>query len=171
MFDKLVDLLIQFIKLFQFWEVLEPYQGGVRLRLGKFHTVLGPGLSWMIPLGVDKALTENVVTETLHIRPQSLTTRDGKQIVVSSIVTFHVDDIKVFLLEVEGRNDIIKDASCGVVSEFVMKHTWRELNDFADVGNELAKAVRRKAKAYGVNIHSVQLADFTETRSFRLIQW
>lgn len=172
MFDKLVDLLIEFIRLFQFWEVIEPYQAGVRLRLGKYRSTFNkPGLYWMIPFGVDRAMVESVVTETLHIRPQSLVTKDGKSIVVSSVITFHVEDVKTFLLEVEGRNAIIQDSAFGVISDFVMKHTWEELNAFPDVGNELAKAVRRKAKLYGANVHTVQLADFQICRSFRLIQW
>jgi regulator of protease activity HflC (stomatin/prohibitin superfamily) len=171
MFDKLIDLIITFAKLFQFWRVLSPYQAGVRIRLGKYHSTLGPGWHWFAPFNIDSLIEDSVVTETIEIRPQSLTTKDGKQIVLSSVVTCHIEDVKTFLLDVEGRNAALKDATCGVISDFIMKRTWAELNDIQDIGNELAKAVRRKAKMYGVNVHTVQLADFTITRSFRLIDW
>jgi regulator of protease activity HflC (stomatin/prohibitin superfamily) len=169
MFDKLIDLIINFITLFQFWTVLEPYQRGVRIRLGRWVVELGPGLHFVIPLRVDNCIVENVVIETMRLKPQSLTTRDGKSIVVSSVVTFTIEDIRKFLLEVEGRNTIIEDSGYGATSNFVMHRSWSELNAMEDVGNELAKVVRRQCKRYGVNVLTVQVVDFIQCRSIRLM--
>ncbi len=169
MFDKLIDLIVQFIKLFQFWAVVPTYQLGVRLRLGKFHAVLEPGAHLMFPFHIDMVYRDNVVVETMRVKPQSLTTKDGIGIVISSVVTFSIADIKVFLLEVEGRNNVVEDSSYGATSDFVMRHTWAELTAYQDIGNELSKVVRVQAKRYGVKIINVQLADFTRCRSLRLI--
>jgi regulator of protease activity HflC (stomatin/prohibitin superfamily) len=170
MFDKLIDLILQFIKLFQFWVVLNPYKGGVRLRLGKFHNVLTPGFHWMLPFNIDAPLWDNVVTETMRTKPQSLTTKDGVAVVISSVVTFRIEDVKTFLLDVEGRNAVVEDSAYGATSAFIMKKTWDELCAMEDIGNELAKVVRRQAKKYGAEIISVQLVDFARCRSLRLIQ-
>jgi regulator of protease activity HflC (stomatin/prohibitin superfamily) len=169
MFDKLIDLIIQFIKLFQFWTVLAQYKGGIRLRLGKFNKVLKPGFHWMLPFNIDTAIWDNVVIETMRLKPQSLTTKDGKSIVVSSVVTFDIEDVVKFMLEVEGRNAIIEDSGYGATSSFIMEHTWDELNAMKDIGYELAKVVRRQAKKYGANVITVQLVDFTLCRSIRLM--
>jgi regulator of protease activity HflC (stomatin/prohibitin superfamily) len=168
-FDRLIDLLIQFIKLFQFWCVVNEYRRGVRLRLGKFHAVLNPGFHWMLPLNIDSAIWDNVVVETMRVKPQSLTTKDDVPVTVSSVVTFEIDDIKVFLLEVEGKNNVVEDSTYGATSAFIMKRTWQELVDMDDIGNELSKMVRRQAKRYGVNIISVQVSDLAKCRALRLI--
>ena len=170
MFDKLIDIILQFIKLFQFWTVIDAYAAGVRQRMGKFHAVLKPGFHWIAPFSIDKVIWDSVVTETLRVKPQSLTTKDGIPVTVSSVVTFHIDDVKIFLLDVEGRNAVIEDSTYGATSDFVMKRTWEELNAINDIGNELGKDVRRQAKRYGVAIDKVQLVDFARCRSLRLIQ-
>ncbi len=155
--------------MFQFWVVLPPYRGGVRLRLGKPNKVLKCGFHWMLPFNIDTVVWDNVVTETMRLKPQTLTTKDGRTIVVSSVVTFFVEDIKVFLLEVENRNSAIEDSAYGSQSTFFMKKTWAELMSMDDIGNEVTKVVRRQAKKYGANIVSVQLVDFAVCKSYRLI--
>lgn len=169
MFDKLIDLIIQFIKLFQFWTVIQPWQAGLRLRMGKFNKVLTPGPHWMLPFNIDAIQSDAVVIETMRLKPQSLTTKDGKSIVISSVVTFDIEDIRKFVLEVEGRNTIIEDSGYGATSTFVREHTWEELSAMKDIGNELGKVVRRLCKRYGVNVITVQLVDFTQCRSIRLM--
>jgi membrane protease subunit HflK len=107
MFDKLVDLLIQFIRIFQFSLVVKPYQLGVRLRFGKFHATLNPGVHLFFPFWIDSVILENSVTETMRVKPQSLTTKDGRSLVISAVITFHIEDIRTFLLDVEGRNLLV----------------------------------------------------------------
>ena len=166
--DKLIDLFIQFLKFFQFTEIVNAWQTGIRLRFGKFQAVLKPGLHFYLPFYIDKILMDNTVTETMNVRPQSLTTKDRKAVVVSTVVTFRIEDIKAFLLEIENRNHAIEDCATGATAAYIMKHTYDELVEMDDVDNELAKVVRKAAKKYGVNVISVQLANFVLARSLRL---
>lgn len=169
MFDRLIDLIIQFIEMFRILQVVKVYQGGVVLRFGKFHSLAKVGINWLIPFYVDEVIHCNVVTETMLVGPQSLTTKDGRQVVISTVVTFRVEEPKIFLLEIEGANRVIEDSTFGNVSEWVTNRTWEELVK-ADVGNELTKLLRRRAKGYGVEIMRVQIVDLTTSRSIRLLQ-
>jgi len=169
MFDKLVDLLVQCIKIFQFTIVVHAWEYGVRLRLGKFHAVLSPGLHFYFPFWLDKVLIENVVTETRKVRPQSLTTKDGKAVVISAVVTFRIKDVRTFLLDIEGRNNVVEDCTYGPIANFIMKRQWDELVAMDSLDNELTKVVRRQASKYGIDIIAIQLVDFTLCRSVRLI--
>jgi len=170
MFDKLIDVLVQFVHLFFVGFVTHSYQRGVVLRWGRLHREVGPGFHWKWPLMVESHLLVNVVPETMTVGPQSLTTKDDKSVVVSTVVTFAIEDARKFLLDVEGGHQVIEDSTYGMVSEFVMAHTWEELRAIKSLSNELAKDVRRRAKTYGVAIVGVQLVDFTASRSIRLIQ-
>lgn len=170
MLDKLVDLIWSSIRLFQFFVVVEDYKAGVILRFGRFHRLAKPGFTWMIPFMVEEALLANVVMETMNVGPQSLTTKDGIAIVVASVVTFEIDDARTFLLTCEGGNQVIEDATYGTVAKFMMSKTWGELAAMEDIGNELSKRVRSRAKKFGVSISSVELSDLVRARSFRLMQ-
>ena len=169
MLERLLDFLISTLRAFQFLAVVDAYQRGVVLRFGRFQREVGPGLIWLIPIFVDRVIVENVVLETLPVCPQSLTTRDGKSVVLGTVVSFSIEDVKKFVLEIEGRNDFIEDSLYGIQSKFVMTRDWAELCS-TDIENELTKAARRRAKEWGVNIYRVQVSDFSQSRSLRLIQ-
>jgi regulator of protease activity HflC (stomatin/prohibitin superfamily) len=169
LFDKLVDLIIQFARLFQFWKVVAHWEAGVRIRFGKYQATLEPGFHWMIPFNIDRLISDNVVTETMRTKPQSLTTKDGVAVVISLVITFTITDIKTFLLDCEGRNAVVGDSAYGATAAFIMKKTYAELIEITDIGHELAKVVRQQAKKYGAAITSVQVVDFARCESLRLM--
>lgn len=176
MFDKLVDLLVSWIKLFFFLYTLHPFQRGIVLRLGKYVKDVGPGIHWRWPFDIDEILYEHVAADSIVIGPQSLTTRDDVTVVVSVLVSFQVSDVRIVLLETSGVQKILQRATYGVVADFVTKHTWAQLRDVAsdegkdlDLDNEIAKAARRRAKKQGVHIFDIQFSDLTKSRSVRLI--
>lgn len=175
MFDRLIEVLLTSLRLFQFWYVLADYEAGVVLRFGRFHRLAIPGAHLRWPLGVEEILYTNVVPETMNIGPQSLTTakvgeETAESIVVTTVVTFRVFDPKAFLLEIEGGNDAIADSSYGVVSEMVMQQPWSALVDPKfDLANELTKLMRRRTKPWGVEILRVQIQDLAKHRAIRLL--
>lgn len=170
MFDKVVEFLTSFLHVFYFCTITMSYQRGVVLRWGRKHREIGPGFHWRWPFRIEHVITCNVAIETMSVGPQSLTTKDGRSVVLSSIVTFQISDAAKFLLEVEGGHQAIEDSAYGQIADFVMKHTWEQLCAEDSLSNELTKVVRRRAKNYGVDIVSVQVADFTASKSLRLIQ-
>lgn len=169
MFDKLVDLIVSSLRLFMFFTVVDSYAGGVILRFGKFHRLATPGFHWLWPFNIETVLTTNVVPETINVGPQSLTTADGTSVVIATVVTFGISDVKTFLLEIEGANQVVMDSAYGVVSELVLGSTWEELMN-VDLAHELSKAVRKQAKRYGVDVKAVAISDFTRSHSLRLMQ-
>lgn len=168
MIDRLVDLLIASLRLFQAFVVIADYERGVVLRFGRFHRAIGPGFHWIIPFRCEHVLSTNVVPETMNVGPQSLTTADGQSVTLGTVVTFEIEDAKRFLLEVEGANQVIEDAAYGAQARVVMARTWEGLMQI-DLPNELAKAVRKRAKGYGVNVIDVQVSDFTLAQTLRLM--
>ena len=168
-FDKLVELLRSFGRLFVFWYIVDPYERGLVLRLGKFHRMAKSGLNWIWPFVIERVLTANVAVHTLVVGPQSLMTKDGKQVVITTVITCTVEEARAFILEINGGMTALDDAATGVVSKLVMGNNLEDLLKM-DISNELSKDVRRFAKPWGVGITRVQLSDFTTMRSLRLLQ-
>jgi regulator of protease activity HflC (stomatin/prohibitin superfamily) len=168
MFDKIFDFIKQFARFFVFWYVQDPYNGALIIRLGKVWKKASPGLNWMLPFLIDMVIECNVSTHTLVVGPQSLVTKDGKPVVITTVITCTVEDVEPFLLQVNGGMTALDDAATGVVSRLVMGNTWDQLLAM-DIANELTKDVRRFAKPWGVGISRVQLSDFMQMRSLRLL--
>ena len=167
MFDRLIDLIVQFFEAFRLSCVICHYERAVVLRLGKFNREIGPGFHLLLPLYIETVMRDSVVLQTATMLPQSLATKDEKSIVISAVISYKISGIRTFLLEIEGEGQVLVDCTYGHVEGMVRGHTWQESRTM-DFAAELTKLVRRKAKRWGVDIVEVQLRDFSRSRSVRL---
>lgn len=169
MLDKLVDLIKQFGRAFIFWFLVDPYEAGLVLRLGKYHRMLKVGWNWLWPFYIERALTVNVATHTLTVGPQSLMTKDHKQLVITTVITCTISDALKLLFEINGGIAALDDAAPGAVSELVMSSTLEELEKMR-LNTRLTNEIKKLAEPWGIAVKRVQIVDFSPMRSLRLLQ-
>ena len=163
------DIIWQVLGFFQIFSVLEPYEGGVVTRMGKYKRTVGPGVVWYLPLGIDVVTKENVVTETVELGTQSLTTVDDQTIQVAAIITFHIFDCKRYLLHVEATEDALKDVSSGYITDQVSTHAWDEIR-VAGFAASLKPHIQKQARKWGVAVTNVQFSDLVLCPTIRILQ-
>jgi regulator of protease activity HflC (stomatin/prohibitin superfamily) len=167
MFDRILDFLLSiFHEIFPVFVVAE-YQEAVVLRGGKFNRVCKPGLHLKIPY-LDDIFKQHTVLTTLTIPAQSLVTKDGKNVVVKSMVKYKISDIKIFALEVFDSIDAISDVTMGIVKHIVMNSSWEDCTD-VEIDNSITKKLRSEMKKFGVSVEAVTLTDIAQMRTLRLI--
>lgn len=169
MFDRLIELCLEFIELFRFWFVLHPYEEALVLRLGKLHRHLEPGLNWVLPFGVDHVMASHVVPSTHSLGDESVTSKDGKSVGFHAIVTYRVKDLEKLLLEIEDPEHAVRDACCGEIGRVLRESTWEEMTR-PDILERLTTAARKRGFRYGVEIMGVQLAGLALCRTIRIMQ-
>jgi regulator of protease activity HflC (stomatin/prohibitin superfamily) len=167
MFDKLVELLINWWMELKPIVIIRDYERAVLLRFGIFKRVLGPGLHFKIPF-FDEVIDQHVVITTLSLDAQSLYTKDKQNIVVKGVIKYKISDVKIFLLEVWDAQDALSDMSSSIIKNVIMSMTMEECTD-AELDNTLTKKVRVEAKKWGVEVQQVTLTDLAPIRSYRLI--
>jgi regulator of protease activity HflC (stomatin/prohibitin superfamily) len=57
--------------------IAQEYQRGVVFRLGRYQGLRGPGLYWIIPLGVERSVIIDIRTRTVSAEQQETITRDS----------------------------------------------------------------------------------------------
>ena len=167
MFDKLVELLINWWIEIKPIVIIRDYEEAVLLRFGIFKRVLKPGLHLKIPF-FDEVIDQHVVITTLSLDAQSLYTKDKQNIVVKGVIKYRIADVKIFLLEVWDAQDALSDMSSSIIKNVIMSMTLDECTD-SEMDNLLTKKVRVEAKKWGVEVQQVTLTDLAPIRSFRLI--
>lgn len=167
MFDKLFDVLLKFVGLFHFWTIIYDYEKGVILRLGKFHRYAKPGLNLRIPFSIEECMAINAVFDTMDLGQQSLTTKDGHNVVLSTYVSWTVKDPRKALLTVDGVESVLSDVASGYIEERVAAATWDEVRT-ATFRKSLKKHIQRQARKWGISVKNVQFSDRTRSRSLRL---
>jgi regulator of protease activity HflC (stomatin/prohibitin superfamily) len=168
MLDRLVDFLISCIELFRFWQVVQPFEEGVQIRLGKFNRVLTSGLHFVLPFGIDHCLIQCVVPTTHSLGDESSTTKDGKSIGFTAVVTFQIRDIKKAMLDIEDVTHAVRDACAGEIGRVLRESTWAEVLA-PEMLEKLTLACRKRGWKYGIEIMSTQLAGISLARSIRLM--
>ena len=169
MFEKLFEFVGHFADLFMVFTVVDPYEGAVVLRLGKFNRELKPGLNWLIPLKVERVITEHIVPRTSRIHSMCTDTKDGMTIGFEAVVTWKINDIKRSLLEVSDLKDAIADCCMGVIGTELSESTWEEIKHGKTI-EALAVACRKNGWKWGVEIIRVQLTGVARARNIRLLQ-
>jgi regulator of protease activity HflC (stomatin/prohibitin superfamily) len=168
MLDKLIDLLVEFLGLFKCWHVVDPYEEGLVLRLGKLHRHIDCGFHWIIPLGVERVLDEHVVPAVHVLENECITTRDDRTVGFRAVVTYRVTDIEKVLLKVEDGNHAVVDACAGEIARVLKEMTWEEIRA-PGLFDALTAAARKRGFRFGVEIMSVQLAGLALCRAIRLM--
>jgi regulator of protease activity HflC (stomatin/prohibitin superfamily) len=168
MFDKLVETLIQFFDLFFFARIVDEWESGVVLRFGRYSRSVGPGWHLIVPLGVERLVTQDMYPAVAKLAVQSLTTADGFAVAVRALVTWRAQNARKVLLECGGAEEALVDSVTGVVARHVMGVNWRDLvsEEFAAM---VTADVTKKAKTWGVKVLAVQLSDVVKCRTYRIL--
>jgi regulator of protease activity HflC (stomatin/prohibitin superfamily) len=169
MFEKLFEFIAQFSELFQMWAIIDPYEGGLVLRLGKFHRELKPGFNWLIPLKIERVISEHTVPRTSRIHSMSTDTKDGMTIGFEAVVTWKINNIQKSLLEVSSLKDAIADCCMGVIGTELTESNWDEIKGGKTI-EALTNACRKNGWKWGVEIIRVQLTGVARARNLRLLQ-
>ena len=72
--------------------VAQQYERGVVFRLGRYMGLKGPGLYWIIPLGVERSVRVDIRTRTVSAEQQETITRDSVTIKVNAVLWYRVVD-------------------------------------------------------------------------------
>lgn len=164
--DKIIDIILEFAREIVPWTVVNAFSAGIILRWGKYHRTLTPGFYLKIPFA-DRVYEDVVLTTTLELPPQTLTTKDGKQVVVKTIIKYDIPDIKLFMLSVYDAKDAMGDISQGIIKKTIAALNWEECND-NELDNTVTKKVRAELKKWGLNIQSCTFTNIGLIRSIRL---
>lgn len=153
MLDRLIDIIVQI------WDVLVPfitihdYERGVVLRNGKFRKVLEPGLYGKIPY-FDTVLTHHVAITTIGLQPQSVITKDGKNIVVRAIVKYKIVDVHNYLVLVNDAKDAMADTTMGIIKETINERDWEEVQK-GKIDSLITRRVIAATKEYGIEVEKL----------------
>ncbi len=93
-------IIIIAVILFASIKVLNEYERGVTLTLGRFTGVKGPGLIFLIP-GIQQMFRMSTRVVVLDVPPQDVITRDNISVKVNAVIYFRVVNPESAVLKVE----------------------------------------------------------------------
>ena len=168
MIERLVEILKGSWELLAPFEIVDAYNRGGVLRLGKYHRTLEPGFHWKWPLA-ERVVSALACETTQRLPAQSLTTKDDVGVVVATIVRFQIAKIEPYVTDIWDQQDVLADVSMGAVRAAVGEMRYAELIE-SPPERRVLDLVRERVNKYGFKIHAVTFTDISRARSLRLIQ-
>src|SRR5271157_5284751 len=147
-----VITVVVFLILVSGFRIAREYQRAVVFRLGRYTGQRGPGLFWLIPLGIENETRIDLRTVTNPIEQQETITRDSVTVKVNAVLWFRVSDPEKAVLTVENFRMAVQQVALTSLRNVIGQHDLDEVLKERDKINALLKKnVLENTAAWGVN--------------------
>lgn len=139
---------------------ISEWQRGVVLRLGKFHRVLEPGMSWVIP-GIDSVVdVVDMRVRSTSFSAEKALTLDTVPVNVDAVLFWVVTDAKQAVTEVEDFFTTINWAAQTTLRDVIgQTELVRMISDRETIDAQLQKIIDNKTSDWGITVQSVEIRD------------
>jgi regulator of protease activity HflC (stomatin/prohibitin superfamily) len=148
--------------------VLREYERGVVFRLGRLVGAKGPGLIFLVPLGVERMVKVPLRIVALDIPPQDVITRDNVSVKVNAVVYFRVrDPIKATVVIQDylfATSQFAQTTLRSVVGQAEMDQLLAERDHFNHV---LQKIIDEGTDPWGIDVTAVEIKDIDLPQEMR----
>src|ERR1700751_4069448 len=122
-----VIIVVVIVVLLSGLRIAQEYQRGVVFRLGRYTGLRGPGLYWIIPLGIERAVTIDVRTRTVSAERQETITRDSVTLKVNAVLWYRVVDAAKSVIAVADASQAVYQLELTGLRNIIGKHDLDEV--------------------------------------------
>lgn len=151
--------------LFTWVVIVAPWEQALRVRLGKHVRLLEAGCYLRIPF-LDRVYRHTVRQRMFVVRPQVLTTKDGKTLTLSGAVGFRIGDLEKLFNSLHDAMDTIEAKIGSCIAEYVSSHSVVECEPLK-IESHVAEMI--DLSKYGLEDQEFGLTSFAIVRTHRLI--
>ena len=155
-----VGVFIVALVVFSAIQVASQWERAVLLRLGKFRSVQGPGLFFLIPVIDTIPYWIDVRVIASSFKAEKTLTRDTVPVDVDAVLFWKVIDPKKAAMDVADYNSAINWASQTALRDVIGKTMLSDMLEGREkIGLELQKIIDERTEPWGINVISVEIKD------------
>ena len=139
--------------------IAQEYQRAIVFRLGRYQSVKGPGLYWLIPL-IERQQKVDIRTKTVTLEQQETITKDSVTIKVNAVLWFQIIDPKNSIIKVADYNKAVYQFAVSALRNIIGQHSLDEvLKEREQINSNLQRIVDHTTEPWGVKIEMVEMKD------------
>jgi len=140
--------------------IAQEYQRGVIFRLGRYVGLRGPGLYWIIPLGIERSQIIDVRTRTVAAEQQQTITRDSVTISVNAVLWYRITDAAKSVIAVENAQAAIYQLALTSLRNIIGQHDLDEVLQKRDAINQLLREnIAGSIQQWGMEVQRFEMKD------------
>src|ERR1700727_3691086 len=142
------------------FRIAREYQRAVVFRLGRYNSLRGPGLFWLIPLGIENETRIDLRVVTAPIEQQETITRDSVTVKVNAVLWYRVSDPQKAVLNVENFRAAVQQVALTSLRNVIGQHDLDEVLKARDQINKiLSRNVVENITPWGVAVELLEMKD------------
>lgn len=140
--------------------ICQEYQRAVVFRLGRLAGLRGPGLFFLIPLGIEQQRTVDLRTSTVNVEPQETITRDSVTIRVNAVLWYKISDPQRAIVKVADYRSAVYQVALTTLRNVIGQHNLDEVLRDRDTINEvILQQVAEATDPWGITVEMVEMKD------------
>ena len=155
----IILLVIGLLLLLSSIKVIDQYERGIVLTLGKYTSTLNPGLNLVIPI-FQRLIKVDIRITTVDIPQQEVITQDNVPVGINAVVYFHVEKVEDAVLKIQNyayavsqyAQAALRDVIGGVELDSLLAERQK-------IAEEIKKLVDEETNAWGINVTSIKIQD------------
>jgi len=141
------------------FKVINQYERGVVLTLGKYTGTRKPGLTWILR-GFQKIIKVDLRTATVDIPQQEVITKDNVTVGINAVVYFNVNNAEKAVLEIADFRHAVALYAQATLRDVVGGVDLDTLLSARDkIAEEIKKIVDVATDSWGVNVSYIKMQD------------
>ncbi|HET7159091.1 MAG TPA: slipin family protein [Burkholderiales bacterium] len=160
-----IAIILVLILLVSALRVLREYERGVVFTLGRFTSVKGPGLIFVIP-GLQQMVRVDLRTIVMDVPSQDVISRDNVSVKVNAVVYFRVIDPERAIIQIANFFEATSQLAQTTLRAVLGKHELDEMLSERDKLNmDIQKILDAQTDAWGIKVANVEIkhVDINET--------
>lgn len=140
--------------------IAQEYQRGVVFRLGRYVGLRGPGLYWLIPLGIERAVTIDIRTRTVSAEQQETITRDSVTVKLNAVLWYRITDAAKSVIAVADAPAAVYQLALTSLRNSIGQHDLDEVLQERDkINGLLQQNIAGSTVAWGVEVERFEMKD------------
>jgi len=140
--------------------IAQEYERGVLFRLGRYKGLRGPGLFWIVPLGIDRCVIIDIRTRTISAEQQETITRDSVTIKLNAVLWYRVVDAAKSVIAVSEASSAVYQLALTGLRNIIGQHDLDDVLQERDKINGLLKAsIAGSTEQWGIEVERFEMKD------------
>ncbi|MBU1085602.1 MAG: slipin family protein [Candidatus Beckwithbacteria bacterium] len=139
--------------------IIDQYERGVVLTLGKYTSTRQPGLNLIIPV-LQRLIKVDVRITTVDIPQQEVITQDNVPAGINAVVYFQVEKVEDAVLKIQNYSYAVSQYAQAALRDVIGGVELDSLlAERQKIAEEIKKLVDEETNAWGINVSSIKIQD------------
>ncbi|HEY1836314.1 MAG TPA: SPFH domain-containing protein [Rhizomicrobium sp.] len=153
----IVVVLIVIIGLSGF-RVAQQYERALVFRFGRYIDTRGPGLFWIVPLGVERAMKVDMRVFTDGVEQQEAMTRDNVPVKANAVIWYRIVKPDLAIIEVQNVRNAVIQVALTTLRNIIGQHSLDDvLKEREKLAGLIEDRVDQVTEGWGLEVQNVEM--------------